>query len=185
MRVTASPCKLFRGVSKQCLSPNRLNRRTGRLVWCMNEGCCRIAVEFVRRCSPRLLLAGERMKRWVLSFLMFPSLTAFAEAPGVDTPELDPLTGFKMTGDWQLVRNNCVGCHSAKLVTRQRGDAEQWLAMLRWMQEKQGLWQFDADTERRIVAYLAENYPPDAQHRRAPIPGELMPPNPYPGNKTD
>ena len=125
------------------------------------------------------------MKRWVLSFLMFPSLTAFAEAPGVDTPELDPLTGFKMTGDWQLVRNNCVGCHSAKLVTRQRGDAEQWLAMLRWMQEKQGLWQFDADTERRIVAYLAENYPPEAKRRRAPIPGALMPPNPYPGSKTD
>ena len=125
------------------------------------------------------------MKRWILPILMFPSLMALAGTSGADTVALDPLTGFKMTGDWQLVRNNCVGCHSAKLVTRQRGDAERWLAMIRWMQEKQGLWQFDPDTEQRIVAYLAENYPPDAQRRRAPIPAELLPPNPYAGPATD
>ena len=44
---------------------------------------------------------------------------------------------------------------------------------------KQNLWQFHPDTEHRIVAYLAENYPPDAARRRAAIPRELMPPNPY------
>ena len=94
-------------------------------------------------------------------------------------PQLDPVTGFKMTGDWELVRGNCTACHSAKLVTQQRGTAEQWLAMIRWMQKKQNLWQFDPGTEERIIAYLAENYPPDAARRRAPIPPDLMPPNPY------
>ena len=92
---------------------------------------------------------------------------------------LDPLTGFKMVGDWELVRNNCVACHSAKLVTQQRGDAGQWLTMIRWMQEKQNLWAFDADTENRIITYLAENYPPPASQRRMAIPPDLMPPNPY------
>ena len=94
-------------------------------------------------------------------------------------PEIDPLTGFKMTGDWELVRGNCIACHSAKLITQQRGTSQQWLAMIRWMQKKQNLWQFDPATESRIIAYLSENYPPEDARRRAAIPPDLMPPNPY------
>ena len=106
--------------------------------------------------------------------------TASAPEPlAASEPQLDPVTGMKMTGDWDLVRGNCTACHSAKLITQQRGTAEQWLAMIRWMQKKQNLWQFDPGTEGRIIAYLAENYPPDAARRRAPIPPDLMPPNPY------
>lgn len=94
-------------------------------------------------------------------------------------PELDPATGLKMTGDWELVRNNCVACHSPKLITQQRGTESNWLSIIRWMQATQNLWQFEPDTEARIVAYLAQNYPPEATRRRAPIPRSLMPPNPY------
>jgi hypothetical protein len=94
-------------------------------------------------------------------------------------PEKDPLTGLKMAGDWEVVRNNCIACHSTRLITQQRGNAEQWLGMIRWMQAKQNLWEFDPETESRIVAYLAEYYPPREDSRRAPIPPELMPPNPY------
>ena len=78
-----------------------------------------------------------------------------------------------------MVRNHCTACHSPKLITQQRGSAAQWLGMIRWMQEKQNLWQFDPDTEKRIVAYLADNYPPSEQRRRAAIAPALMPPNPY------
>ncbi|MCP4300326.1 MAG: hypothetical protein GY783_07060 [Gammaproteobacteria bacterium] len=94
-------------------------------------------------------------------------------------PEIDPVTGFKMRGDWELVRGNCTACHSAKLITQQRGTPQQWLTMIRWMQKKQNLWQFDPGTESRIIAYLSENYPPEAARRRAAIPPDLMPPNPY------
>ena len=96
-----------------------------------------------------------------------------------DEPELEAFTGLKKAGDWELVRNNCVACHSARLITQQRGSKEQWLAMIRWMQKSQNLWQFDPDTEARIVGYLAEYYPPRQQSRRALLPAELMPPNPY------
>lgn len=92
--------------------------------------------------------------------------------------ELDPITGLRMSDDWQLIRNNCVACHSARLITQQRGSAAQWLSTIRWMQEKQNLWQFDPGTEARIVAYLAQNYPPRDDRRRAAIAPELMPPNP-------
>ena len=93
--------------------------------------------------------------------------------------QLDPLTGLKMKGDWEVVRNNCIACHSPRLITQQSGSKAQWLNMIRWMQKKQNLWQFDAATEEKIISYLADNYPPQADRRRAAIPPDLMPPNPY------
>jgi hypothetical protein len=112
--------------------------------------------------------------RPIALFVLLGGTIALAEEP-----ELDPLTGFKMTGDWEIVRNNCISCHSPKLITQQRGDAAHWLNMIRWMQEQQNLWQFDPETEKKIVGYLAENYAPDAGQRRSPIPPHLMPPNPF------
>jgi len=98
---------------------------------------------------------------------------------GAQEPEIDLMTGFRKTGDWELVRANCIGCHSSKLITQQRGTAAQWLAMIRWMQAKQNLWQFAPEVEEKIVTYLADNYPPQADRRRGAIPADLMPPNPY------
>ena len=106
-------------------------------------------------------------------------LTLAASSSLAAEPALDTFTGLKMAGDWELVRNNCVACHSAKLVTQQRGSKEQWLKMIRWMQKSQNLWQFDPDTEAKIIGYLAEYYPPREQSRRAPIADALLPPNPY------
>jgi hypothetical protein len=47
--------------------------------------------------------------------------------------------------------------------------------MIRWMQETQNLWQFDIPTEQGILNYLANEYPPRVNRRRAPIPENLMP----------
>ena len=113
------------------------------------------------------------------AMLLVLVLLLSGNAAAAQEAELDAFTGFRMTGDWELVRANCIACHSAKLVTQQRGTAAQWLSMIRWMQEKQNLWQFEADVEARIVACLADNYPPAENQRRAAIPPELMPPNPY------
>ncbi len=110
-------------------------------------------------------------------------LIVFAAAwTGIGTAadvELDAYSGLRMTGDWELVRNNCIACHSPKLITQQRGSEAQWLNMIRWMQAKQNLWQFEPDTEQKIIAYLASNYPPQDDRRRAAIPPDLMPPIPY------
>ena len=109
-----------------------------------------------------------------------PPASVPADAPvAVAETQLDPLTGFRMTGDWEIVRAHCTGCHSAKLVTQQRGTARQWLTMIRWMQKEQNLWAFDPVTEEKIIRYLAENYPPSAAQRRAALSPDLMPPNPY------
>jgi len=115
-----------------------------------------------------------------LHSIMFAVMAVSAGPAGMAADiELDPLTGLKMAGDWEVVRNNCIACHSTRLITQQSGSASQWLDMIRWMQKKQNLWQFDPETEQKIVGYLAEYYPPQADRRRAPIPPALMPPNPY------
>ena len=93
--------------------------------------------------------------------------------------EIDPVSGLPMNEDWQLVRAHCTGCHSSKLIVQQRGTADRWLRMIRWMQDSQNLWQFDAETERKIVDYLATSFPPVEGGRRASIPPDLMPPNPF------
>jgi hypothetical protein len=104
---------------------------------------------------------------------------ASAQSGTTAEPQLDPVSGLKMTGDWQIVRSACTACHSGKQITQQRGTAQQWLGMIRWMQEKQNLWQFDPVTEEKIVNYLAENYPPSKSQRRVALAANLMPPNPY------
>jgi hypothetical protein len=116
--------------------------------------------------------------RLALAIVVTASLGAGSACHAAEVA-VDPVTGLKMTGDWELVRNNCTACHSSKLITQQRGSEAQWLGMIRWMQKKQNLWPFDPDTEKRIIEYLAGNYPPQADRRRAPIQPDLMPPNPF------
>ncbi len=93
-------------------------------------------------------------------------------ACAVDT---DAATGLIKNPGWQQVRAHCGGCHSHALVTSQRADRQTWLDIIRWMQETQNLWQFEPGTEAQIIDYLAANYPPRSNRRRAPIPPGLMP----------
>lgn len=109
---------------------------------------------------------------WLIALLL-PALSAAQDA------KVDGFTGLIIADGWEQVRANCIACHSPRLITQQRGSAAQWLSMIRWMQDKQNLWQFTPEVETAIVDYLATNYPPQADRRRAAIPQELMPPNPY------
>jgi len=89
--------------------------------------------------------------------------------------EVDATSGLIKNPGWEQVRAHCGGCHSHALVTGQRADRNTWLDIIRWMQATQNLWQFQPDVETQILDYLAANYPPQANRRRAPIPPSLMP----------
>jgi hypothetical protein len=106
--------------------------------------------------------------RLFLVYVMLAALPAAAQ-------EIDEATGLTRAPGWELVRANCGGCHSYKLVTAQQADRQTWLDTIRWMQATQNLWQFDAATETAILDYLAGSYPPRPERRRAPIPPSLMP----------
>ncbi|NAW35278.1 hypothetical protein GRB96_12705 [Halomonas alimentaria] len=98
----------------------------------------------------------------------------------VAAQESDPDTGLVMAEGWETVRSNCTACHSANLVTQNSGTRNHWEYLIRWMQETQGLWEFQPETEDTILDYLAEYYGPKEDTRRPALPRTLMPDNPYP-----
>lgn len=93
----------------------------------------------------------------------------------LNATDIDNSSGLIKSPGWEQVRVHCGGCHSHALVTSQRADRNTWLDIIRWMQETQNLWQFQPEVESQILDYLATNYPPQPNQRRAPISPGLMP----------
>jgi len=118
------------------------------------------------------------MKPLLLVAILVLTAVARAEETKTEVP-LDPVTGMKMAEGWELVRTHCNVCHSPRQYLMQKGTESTWTDTIRWMQRSGGLWPLDPATEKTIITYLASNYGPDAAFRRAPIPGNLLPPNPY------
>jgi len=68
----------------------------------------------------------------------------------------------------ELVVDNCVHCHSYKLVTQNSATREGWQSTIAWMQETQGLWPL-GPAEDEILDYLAEHFAPESKGRRVPL----------------
>jgi hypothetical protein len=78
---------------------------------------------------------------------------------------LDVVTGLVVDDALPLVKGNCIGCHSAKLITQNRASREGWKSMIVWMQETQKLWDL-GENEDEILDYLARHYAPEEVGRR-------------------
>ncbi len=113
-------------------------------------------------------------KQLFLITLVFVSLSGPGEAQ-----QQDAETGLIMADGWQAVRGNCVACHSAQMITQNSGTAAVWISRIRWMQETQGLRILEPELEATIVEYLSTHYGQREAGRRAPLPADLMPANPY------
>ncbi len=122
----------------------------------------------------------------LLGFCLFSGLPVIGESQvGNETNiQIDLESGLKMASGWEIVKTNCTGCHSARLIIFQRGDRGTWLAIIRWMQKTQGLWNFDERTENTILSYLSTNYPPGKPVRRRNLPIDAMPLNPWLNDKS-
>jgi len=121
----------------------------------------------------KILIAGAlMMMAWLLSFCDRPdkSEQAAAEADTLmivqSSDSLDMATGLIVDDALPLVKGNCVGCHSAKLITQNRASREGWKSMIVWMQETQKLWDL-GENEDAILDYLSEHYAPEQVGRRA------------------
>ena len=77
-------------------------------------------------------------------------------------------TGLRVAEGFEVVRANCTGCHSGKLIAQNRATFEGWQEMIRWMQRTQGLWELGGN-EAVILNYLAANYAPEEIGRRASL----------------
>lgn len=89
--------------------------------------------------------------------------------------ELDSKSGLALAPGFEVVNAQCTVCHSARLITQNRADRSGWLAMIRWMQDTQGLWPL-GDSEEQVLDYLSVNYGPLSGGRRRPLAPELLPP---------
>ena len=82
---------------------------------------------------------------------------------------LDKTTGLVVSEGLDLVTAHCTGCHSSKLITQFHTDRKGWLEKIRWMQQKQKLWDL-GEAEPKILDYLSKNYPPTEKvNRRAAL----------------
>lgn len=77
----------------------------------------------------------------------------------------DSATGLVVADGIQLVKANCMNCHSPKLITQARATRDGWEGMIRWMQEKHRLWDL-GEQETAILDYLATHYAPDENKGR-------------------
>ena len=79
----------------------------------------------------------------------------------------DVATGLVVSEHLNLVISHCTACHSSKLITQFHTDRQGWLEKIRWMQQKQKLWDL-GEAEPKILDYLAKNYPPVEKVNRRP-----------------
>lgn len=108
------------------------------------------------------------MKR-VIWILLLVGLLLPALAGGADKKPIDPETGLLLAPGFEEVKKTCTVCHAAMLITQNKAERDGWLEMIRWMQDKQGLWQLPPEEEKVILDYLAANYGPTRAFRRAPL----------------
>lgn len=106
----------------------------------------------------------KRLKWLFIMLLVLWAVPGFAA-----DKEIDKETGFIIAPGFEEVKKTCTVCHSPMLVTQNKADREGWLEMIRWMQEKQGLWKLEPELEKAILDYLAANYGPTAVYRRPPL----------------
>lgn len=112
----------------------------------------------------------------LISILSLCALTLSAS----QAQDTDAATGLVMAEGWELVRENCVRCHSTAMVIQNSGSKATWRSRLNWMVETQGMNQLSADVEAAILEYLASHYGQKNATRRPGLAEELLPPNPYP-----
>ncbi|NND44558.1 MAG: hypothetical protein HKN58_04490 [Xanthomonadales bacterium] len=116
--------------------------------------------------QPRFRLKGWSGVAWPCA--LAPALLALSlsAAPAETAPGAD------------LVQAHCSGCHSLALVAQNRMTRQGWQDTIRWMQEKQGLWDL-GPAEQAILDHLEQNYGlVEPRWRRKP----LDPPTVDPGS---
>lgn len=100
---------------------------------------------------------------------VFALVTAMAHGE-----QTDEKTGLVLAPGFEVVSTQCTVCHSARLISQNRSGRQGWLAMIRWMQDSQGLWPL-GENEDLVLDYLAANYGPLSVGRRRPLPANLLP----------
>lgn len=97
------------------------------------------------------------------------NIQPFSNAVLSDTTKKDPETGLIVDENLYMVKAQCTGCHSTKLIMANHFTRDGWKQKIRWMQANHNLWEL-GDTEKQVLDYLEKNYAPiQMVSRRAPL----------------
>ncbi|MEP4149226.1 MAG: hypothetical protein ABJL54_18550 [Halioglobus sp.] len=110
----------------------------------------------------------------LVQYCYIPVLIALNCAVGA--AELDDKTGLIVAPGFEVVSVQCTVCHSAALISQNRADREGWVAIIRWMQETQGLWPL-GEQEQVVLDYLSTHYGRSVSGRRRLLAPEFLPPS--------
>ena len=103
------------------------------------------------------------------SFRQETKLTAEKQNLRSDTTKTDPETGLIIDPNFYMVKAQCTGCHSTKLIVANHFTRDGWKQKIRWMQANHNLWDL-GETEKQVLDYLEKNYAPvQMVSRRAPL----------------
>ncbi|PIQ22587.1 MAG: hypothetical protein COW65_02300 [Cytophagales bacterium CG18_big_fil_WC_8_21_14_2_50_42_9] len=91
--------------------------------------------------------------------------TQYQVQASVLSDSLDATTSLVLAPGFTTVKENCLRCHSPKLITAKRASREGWLTTIHWMQQTQGLGDLGS-AEPIILDYLAKHYAPNQSGRR-------------------
>lgn len=78
-----------------------------------------------------------------------------------DTLKTDAETGLVDDKNLPLIKANCTGCHSTKLIQQHRFTREGWVGKIRWMQSNHNLWNL-GESEKGVLDYLEKYYSPQS-----------------------
>ncbi|MDO1445757.1 hypothetical protein Q0590_05820 [Rhodocytophaga aerolata] len=116
----------------------------------------------------------------ILLAMLFTGLASFKDASQAtelnprtsarwvtDTLKVDEATGLIIDEHLPLIRANCTGCHSTKLIGQHRFTREGWVGKIRWMQQYHNLWNL-GESEKLILDYLEKHYSPASASNKVP-----------------
>lgn len=63
-----------------------------------------------------------------------------------------------------LVIQNCLACHSEKIIIQNRMSRSAWDTKISWMQKTQNLWQIPKDARNKILDYLEQTQGLSSSH---------------------
>ena len=114
------------------------------------------------------LLVGDYLPDWQKSEVNMPTkkIKSRSAENNLVSNGVHIASGLMYNEGFDLVRSNCTGCHSGKLIAQNKATREGWAQMIDWMQATQGLWDLGSD-ESKILDYLVKNYAPKAIGRRS------------------
>ncbi len=121
-----------------------------------------------------VLIGLSLAMRWApVSWFKKPELAdrPVLDAMAADTLVIDGIhvsSGLIADDRFNIIKANCMACHSGKLISQNRATREGWKEMITWMQKTQGLWDL-GENEVPILDYLSEHYAPQVAGRRSAL----------------